>query len=87
LRAVAGLTWQLRLQHTDPGWIDLCFGSPVIDCARATGVLGWRPKHTALQALRELLAGIRAGAGIGTPPLAPPGKVRACTLSAVTETE
>ena len=79
LRGLASATWRLRLQHSDPGWVDLCLGSPLVDATRAAEVLGWIPKHGALDTLCELLDGIRDGAGIATPPLAPPGKVSANT--------
>jgi UDP-glucose 4-epimerase len=72
LRGLAALTWRLRLQHSDPGWVDLCLDSPLVDSARARTVLGWKPTRSSLDALRELLQGITDGAGLGTPPLAPP---------------
>jgi hypothetical protein len=36
--------------------------------------LGWSPRHSATDALRELLAGIRDRAGTPTPPLHPAGR-------------
>jgi hypothetical protein len=33
--------------------------------------LGWRPQRDAESALLELMAGMRASAGLDTPPLAP----------------
>jgi nucleoside-diphosphate-sugar epimerase len=74
LRAGAGATWRLRLQPTPSGWVDLGLGVPVMDTSRARGELGWEPKHTAVDALSELLAGLREGAGYPTPPLEPGGK-------------
>ena len=44
---------------------------PVMDCTRARESLGWRPRHSSVEALRELIDGIRDSAGIETPPLAP----------------
>jgi nucleoside-diphosphate-sugar epimerase len=85
LRGLANVTWRMRLQHTDPGWVDLCLGSPLVDCARAATVLGWKPKRSGLDNLMELLDGIRDGAGIETPPLAPPGQVSANTRGAQPE--
>ena len=38
---------------------------------RARAELGWRPRHTAEQALHELLEGMREPAGLDTPPLEP----------------
>lgn len=71
LRAVVSASFRLRLQPAEPGWIDLCFKSPLLDSSRARSVLGWRPAHTAIEALRELLDGLRNGAGFETPPLRP----------------
>jgi len=76
LRSAAALSWHLRLQHSDPGWVDLGLDSPLIDSTRAHKQLGWAPTSTSLQALRELLHGIRDGAGLRTPPLAPPFQLR-----------
>jgi UDP-glucose 4-epimerase len=71
LRAAAAASWRLRLQPSEPGWVDMALNVPVMDYTRAREELGWRPQHTSLEALRELLEGIREGAGIDTPPLAP----------------
>ena len=79
LRGLAAVTWRMRLQHTDPGWVDLCLESPLVDSTRARTVLGWKPTRTSLEALRELLEGISDGAGLSTPPLAPPYRGRAST--------
>jgi len=79
LRGLAAVTWRMRLQHSDPGWVDLCLDSPLVDSTRARTVLGWEPTRTSLEALRELLQGIREGAGLRTPPLAPPFQSGAAT--------
>jgi UDP-glucose 4-epimerase len=71
LRAAASVSWRLRLQPSEPGWVDMALNVPIMDCTRAHEELGWRPRHTSVEALRELLEGIRVGAGIDTPPLAP----------------
>jgi nucleoside-diphosphate-sugar epimerase len=71
LRAAAALTWHLRLQPTPPGWIDLAFGVPLMDAGRAGDELGWTPRRTASEAFLELIAGLREGAGLETPPLSP----------------
>jgi UDP-glucose 4-epimerase len=69
-RAGVSLLWHLRLQPTAPGWLDLALEVPLLDTTRARDELGWNPVHTADQALRELLEGLRVGAGEPTPPLA-----------------
>jgi UDP-glucose 4-epimerase len=71
LRAAASATWRMRLQPSEPGWVDMALNVPVMDCTRAREELGWRPRHTSVEALRELIEGIHDGAGIDTPPLAP----------------
>lgn len=71
LRAAAALSWRLRLQPTTPGWVDMALGVPVMDSGRARSELGWSPRRSSADALGELLAGIRRGAGEATPPLAP----------------
>ncbi len=71
LRAVVRLTWLARLQPTSPDWIDLALGAPVLDSGRIRTELGWSPTHTAEEALLDVLGGVRAGAGLGTPPLEP----------------
>jgi nucleoside-diphosphate-sugar epimerase len=71
LRAAANLTWKLRLQPSSPGWLDLALGVPSMDVSRARELLGWAPKVTSLQALDELLAGMRHAEGGPTPPLEP----------------
>jgi UDP-glucose 4-epimerase len=71
LRAGAAATWRMRLQPSEPGWVDMALNVPVMDSTRAREELGWRPRHTSVESLRELLEGIREGAGLDTPPLAP----------------
>jgi UDP-glucose 4-epimerase len=71
LRAVTAATWHLRLQPTPPGWLDMALQVPLMSSERAKRELGWQPKHTAGEALLELLEGIQKGQGIPTPPLDP----------------
>jgi hypothetical protein len=59
------------LQPTPPGWLDLALAVPLLDTTRARDELGWTPRKTADGALRELLDGMREGAGDDTPPLSP----------------
>jgi UDP-glucose 4-epimerase len=70
LRAAAALTFRLRLQPSEPGWLDMALGVPLMDTARASSELGWEPRRSSVDALEELLAGIRRREGIDTPPLA-----------------
>jgi UDP-glucose 4-epimerase len=71
VRAAASVTWRLRLQPTEPGWLDMGMAVPVMDTIRIRGELGWHPAHSADAALVELLEGIRQRAGAPTPPLDP----------------
>lgn len=72
LRAVVDLSWRLRLQATDAGWIDMAAGAPIMDTARARQLLGWTPQRSSLQALNEMLDGLGAGKGRqASPPLTP----------------
>jgi nucleoside-diphosphate-sugar epimerase len=70
LRAGAAATFALRLQPTEPGWVDMGLGVPLMDTSRARRELGWMPTRSATDALAELLAGMRAGTDLDTPPLA-----------------
>lgn len=74
LRTAADIGFRLRLQPADPGWVDLAFQSPLLDCTRARRELGWTPRRTSIQALLELLDGLREKASVATPPLAPYGQ-------------
>ena len=70
-RAGARLSWQLRLQPAPEGWLDMAMSVPVMDTSRAGLVLGWTPERSADEALLDLLEGLRARAGLDTPPLSP----------------
>ena len=70
-RGFAGLTWRLRLQPTPAGWVDMALGTPILDSSRARRELGWTPRHSATEALLDLLDGLRNNIGLATPPLAP----------------
>ncbi|MHA7240306.1 NAD-dependent epimerase/dehydratase family protein [Arthrobacter sp. TMS1-12-1] len=68
LRLLVGASWALGVQRTDPGWIDMAAGSPVMDTTRAREELGWEPRHSSRDALAEVLAGLRGGVGRGGSP-------------------
>jgi UDP-glucose 4-epimerase len=71
LRGAAQLSWKLRLQPSPPGWVDLALGVPMMDTTRANEELGWEPSVSSLDALEELLQGMRHADGGETPPLEP----------------
>jgi UDP-glucose 4-epimerase len=68
VRAVTAATFAARLQPTEPGWVDLGLQTPLMATDRIQA-LGWSARHSSVDALHELLAGIRAGAGTATAPL------------------
>lgn len=71
LREAARLTWLARLQPTEPGWVTMGARAPLMDCSRARTELGWLPRHDAVEALRELVDGLAAGAGTSSRVLRP----------------
>ncbi|HWO47905.1 MAG TPA: hypothetical protein VNM41_07570, partial [Solirubrobacterales bacterium] len=71
LRTAAEVSWKLRLQPSPPGWIDLALGVPTMDTTRAREQLGWKPRVSSLEALDDLLRGMRNAEGAPTPPLDP----------------
>jgi UDP-glucose 4-epimerase len=80
LRAGAAATYALRLQPTEPGWVDMGLAVPLMDSSRARSEMGWQPQHTATDTLAELIDGMHRGADFATPPLqratSGPGRVR-----------
>ncbi|MFC8044752.1 NAD-dependent epimerase/dehydratase family protein [Nocardia sp. NPDC057353] len=62
--------WGLRLAPAAPELFAAFLRLPVLDSGRAAAELRWRPRYTAEEALRELLDGLRDGAGGPTPALA-----------------
>lgn len=71
LRVAVHATWLARLQPMSGGWIDMAHGVPIMDTARAYAELGWRPRHRADDALREVIDGLRENDGLATPALEP----------------
>jgi UDP-glucose 4-epimerase len=72
-RRLVDLSWRLRIQPSPPGWLDMALAVPLMSSQRAREELGWEPRRTSLEALEELLGGIRHGEGKPTPPLEPAG--------------
>ncbi|HWI95349.1 MAG TPA: DUF892 family protein [Solirubrobacterales bacterium] len=69
VRGLADLSWRMRLQPTPPGWLDMALNVPMMSSERAREELGWEPRHSGIEALEELLEGLREGHGDETPPL------------------
>src|SRR3954454_24199322 len=59
VRRLADLSWKMRLQPTPPGWLDMALNVPLMSSGRAREELGWEPRHDAVEALEELLEGMR----------------------------
>jgi UDP-glucose 4-epimerase len=71
VRALMATTWHLRLQPSQPGWLDLGLAVPIMSTRRAEELLGWSPWHGADDATLEMLAGIGEDATGPTPALTP----------------
>lgn len=78
-RTLVALTWALRLQPTDAGWLDMGRLAPWMDTDRARTELGWSPQHAPTALLLEFLEELSAGSGGVGEILAPAaqGRVRA----------
>ena len=74
IRTLVGLTWAAGLQRTDPGWIDMAAGAPLMDTTRARELLGWEPQRSSLRALQDVLDGLSEQAGLPDSPLLGPGR-------------
>ncbi|MGO4237568.1 NAD-dependent epimerase/dehydratase family protein [Pseudarthrobacter sp. YAF2] len=72
LHAVVDLTWRARLQPTDAGWVAMAAGAPIMDTGRARRILGWEPKVSSIEAVKELIAGLGAGEGVYPSPVLKP---------------
>jgi UDP-glucose 4-epimerase len=70
LRLAADVTWRLRLQPTEPGWVDMATQTPLMDTTRAEQRLGWAARHSPEDTLTAFLAALRAGRAGPTPVLA-----------------
>ena len=69
LLGAAALSWGLRLQPVDAGWVHLALAAPLMSTERAARELGWTPRTDAVAALRELVAGMAERAHAPSPPL------------------
>lgn len=71
LRGAVAASWRLRLQPTDPGWVDMAVNLPIMATQRARTELGWVPTRRADEALAEFVSAVGRGDGLATPPLDP----------------
>lgn len=65
VRAIVAITYRLRLQPTDPGWIDLAAACPVMDTTRIREVTGWSETVSSLEAVRQLLGNLGGRGRLG----------------------
>ncbi|MBV2357269.1 NAD-dependent epimerase/dehydratase family protein [Streptomyces sp. J2-1] len=68
-RSAIAAAWGLRLLPASPHLFDAVLRLPLMDCARAHRELGWHPRRSADEVLREFLEGMREGDGMDTVPL------------------
>jgi UDP-glucose 4-epimerase len=73
LRAALDAAHRAHLVPTEPGWLDLGLGVPLLEWARARTVLGWTPRRRAPDVLREFVAALGRGEGSDSPLLQPAG--------------
>ncbi|MCP2164124.1 NAD-dependent epimerase/dehydratase family protein [Goodfellowiella coeruleoviolacea] len=69
--ALAWPSWRVGVQPAHPGWLALADRACLVTTSRAREVLDWRPRHDAVRALADLVAGMARGAGTATGALAP----------------
>ena len=70
LRAAARFTYAMRLQPTEPGWVDMAAAVPILDTTKARESLGWVPRYSSLDALSALFEGFSSRRSGSTPVLA-----------------
>jgi UDP-glucose 4-epimerase len=69
IRAGMSAAWHVGLQPTDPGWLDMAMQSPVMRCSHARHELGWAPHYSSIDALADILSGVRDQTSLATPVL------------------
>jgi UDP-glucose 4-epimerase len=77
-RAALAALWHLHVVPAEPALLDLVLRLPLLDTSRSRTELGWEPQVTAIDAVREVLAGMVDYAGGDTPTLAgdsPSGRI------------
>ncbi len=72
LHWLADVTWRLRIQPSDAGWIDMAANAPIMDTGRARRLLGWEPTVSSLDAIAEVIEGMATGEGMSHSPVLKP---------------
>jgi UDP-glucose 4-epimerase len=70
--AMAG-AWRLRVIPSDESLLKLFLSLPTLDAGRIRTELGWQPRFSGSDALREVMQAMAEGTGGPTPPLHPTG--------------
>jgi UDP-glucose 4-epimerase len=70
IRTALAAAFHTRLVPVEPGLLELFMTLPVMDTVRARRELGWAPRHSAVDALGDFVAGLAERQGAPTPPLA-----------------
>jgi UDP-glucose 4-epimerase len=70
-RRAFAAAYALRLHPSEPSWLDVGLDTPLVSSERIRDELGWRPRHSALDTINEVVDGLADGAGGATAPLAP----------------
>lgn len=65
VRALAAISYRLRLQPTDPGWIDMAVATPVMSTRAIREATGWTPQHSSLEALGAVVSTLHGTGGLG----------------------
>ena len=73
LRAALDAAHRAHLVPTEPGWLDIGLGEPLLEWAKARTVLGWHPRRRGPDVLREFVAALGRGEGSDSPLLQPAG--------------
>ena len=73
--AMAG-AWRLRLIPADESLLKMFLSLPTLDSSRIRAELGWQPRYSGADALREVMEAMAEGAGGPTPPLHAPSRSR-----------
>jgi UDP-glucose 4-epimerase len=69
VRSALAAAWHARLVPASPELLDLFLDLPLLETGRAEAALGWWPRLTSVEALAELLQGMRDGSSFPTAPL------------------
>ncbi|MBK3645106.1 SDR family oxidoreductase [Streptomyces sp. MBT33] len=68
-RSAIAAAWNLHLLPASPHLFDAVLRLPLMDCTRARTELGWVPRHSATEVIREFLHGLQQGEGAPTEPM------------------